>query len=116
MPLPDNHSGGSLLPAETPMPSSSSAGAPTADPSQAARPVTDPAQLLQMLQEQAPPPAGGLARPSERPEETISTGMGQSDLATPPAGRNRAAEALEQIFAVTGDARFEELANRARSI
>jgi aspartate/methionine/tyrosine aminotransferase len=69
-----------------------------------------------MLQEQAPPPAGGLARPSERPEETISTGMGQPDLATPPAGRNRAAEALEQIFAVTGDARFEELANRARSI
>ena len=105
MPLPDNHSM-EVVPAEAPMPAS-----------QAAQPVTDPAQLLQMMQNQAPPPAGGLTRPSERPEEPITAGLGvplDATQATP--ARNRAAEALEQIFAVTGDLRFQEMAQRARSI
>jgi hypothetical protein len=106
MPLPDNHSmgAGEVVPAETPMLASESA-----------QPVTDPAQLLQMMQNQAPPPPGGLARPSERPAEPMTAGLGEPQTGPAPS-QNRAADTLDQIAAVTGDARFTQMAQRARSI
>ena len=74
--------------------------------------ITDPNQILALLQQQAPPPPGGLARPSDRPDEPLLAG---ASVPAPPQ-RNRAAEALEQMAAVTGDDRFVRMAQRARMV
>jgi hypothetical protein len=74
---------------------------------------TDPAALLESLRAQAPPPAGGLARPTDRPEEPVTAGL-NAPAVTQMLPPNKAAETLEAIFATTGDQRFAALAARAR--
>lgn len=109
MPLPDNHSGG--VPSETPMPAVPG-GAPVEGGTPAQGPA-DPAAVLQMLSQQAPPPGGGLARPTERPNEELLEGQGGAMAASAP---NKAAETLELMASATGDERFRAMAQRARMI
>jgi hypothetical protein len=75
--------------------------------------VTDPSQILAMLQQSAPPPQGGLSRPTERPDEPVTTGLAQPIDAP---SRNRAAETLELMASATGDDRFVRMAQRARMV
>jgi hypothetical protein len=102
MPLPDNRTPG------PPSPGGNVVPMPGTQPPQGPQ---DPAALLEVLKGMPPPPAGGLARPSDRPEEAIT-----APQTTPPASRNVAAETFELMAEATGDPRFTVMAQRARSI
>lgn len=101
MGVPDNRSGAvTPSPVPAPLPPQGQSGN-----------VTDPSQILAMLQQQAPPPEGGLARPTDRPNEPLL-----ATPTTPAPAKNRAAEVLEMMASTTGDDRFARMAARARMI
>ena len=102
MGIPDNRQ---APPFAAPAPAPIPAGAGAAPP-------RDPQAILDLLQSQPPPPIGGLARPTDRPDEAITQGLGTPQ----PPTVNKAADTFEMMAAVTGDERFKMMAARARSL